>query len=118
MLAKISFITLCCLFLASCNDTSSYDYLILHPDKLEQAYSACQTKDDPACKAIKQAAHDMAELMYYQASDPEKFGKSVILLQQQMQAMEQHNEMNSQAYREQLEKLQMMYAILAMHGPK
>jgi hypothetical protein len=117
-LSKISFTMLSCLFLASCNDTLTYDYLIMHPNELETAYSACQIDNASSCEVIKQAAHDMSELIYEQASDPEKFGKSIITLQQQLQVMKKNSDVSRQAYDQQLKKLQIMYAVVASHGPE
>lgn len=110
MMRKCYFILLSCLFLLSCNNQSTYDYLMLHPSELEKAYSACQVKDSPSCENIKRAAHDMGEFTYELATHPEQFGKNIMALQQ---SMSKQNE----TYHEQCMKLKIMYAILASQGP-
>jgi hypothetical protein len=108
------FLMLFCLFLTSCNHTLTYDYFVMHPKELETAYSACQMNDTSSCVVIKQAAHDVGELIYEQTSDPEQFGKKIMALQAQLQVMQK----NSKIYDEQLKKLQMMYAVMGSQGPE
>lgn len=116
--SKNSFMMLLCLFLTACNNKLSYDYLVLHPHTLEKAYSECQMNDTPSCQEIKRAAHDMGELIYEQAADPEEFGKKIIALQQQLQLEQKQNKDARNIYDEHLKKLQIMYAIVASHGPE
>ncbi len=85
----------------------------MHPAELQTAYSACQINDTPSCVVIKQAAHDMGELIYEQTSDPEQFGKKIMALQSQLQLMQK----NTEIYDKQLKKLQMMYAVMGSQGP-
>lgn len=117
-LSKISFLMLSCLFLTSCNNTLTYDYLVMHPAELQTAYSSCQIDDTSSCVVIKQAAHDIGELIYEQTSDPEQFGKKIMVLQEQLQVMQKNAEVDHKVYDEQLKKLQMMYAVLGLQGPE
>lgn len=114
---KISSVVLSCLFISACDDKLTYEYLILHPNMLEQAYSECQINDVAACQEIKRAAHEMGELVYEQASHPEEFGKRILTLQRQMQVSRKNEEQAAHQYDEQSKQLQMMYAIVASHGP-
>lgn len=117
-LSKMCFSMLPCLFLISCNNTLTYDYLVMHPAELQAAYSACQINDSSSCVVIKQAAHDVGELIYQQTSDPELFGKKIMVLQQQLQIMPKNTEAERKIYDEKLKKLQMMYALVASQGPE
>lgn len=112
------FMMLFFLFLTGCNNTLTYDYLVMHPKELEKSYSACQMNDTSSCVVIKQAAHDVGELIYEQTSDPELFGKKIMALQTKLQAMQKNNNMDNKIYDEQLEKLQMMYAVMGAQGPE
>lgn len=104
-------------FLTSCNRTLTYDYLVLHLDKLEKAYSECQSHDAPACPEVKRAAHDMSELVYEQARDPEVFGKRIIAQQWYLHDL-RAKKAPPEMYNEQFQKLQKMYAVVASHGPQ
>lgn len=117
-LSKICFLMLSCLFLISCNNTVSYDYLVMHPAELQTAYSNCLVSAAPSCVVVKQAAHDMGELIYEQTSDPELFGKKIMALQEQLLTMKKNTEVERKAYDEQVKKLQMMYAVLGSQGPE
>jgi hypothetical protein len=117
-LLKISFLMLTCLFLNSCNNTLTYDYLVMHPAELQTAYSACQINDTSSCVVIKQAAHDVGEVIYEQTSNPELFGKKIMVLQQQLQIIPKNTEAERKIYDEKFKKLQMMYAVLGSQGPE
>lgn len=117
-LSRICFLMLSCLFLISCNNTLTYDYFVMHPLELQTAYSDCQINDNPSCVMIKQAAHDVGELIYEQTSEPELFGRKVMVLQQQLQVMPKNTEAERKMYDEQFRKLQMMYAVLGSQGPE
>lgn len=117
-LSKMGSMILSCLFLTSCDNTFTYDYLVMHPAELQTAYSACLIKENPSCVVIKQAAHDIGDVIYEQTSDPEQFGKKIMALQQQLQAMPKNTEVDRKLYEEQLRKLQMMYAVLGSQGPE
>jgi hypothetical protein len=121
-------IVLCCFVLSNCNNELTYNYLVLHLNKLEEAYSNCQIQDAPTCSEIKRAAHDMGEIAYEQSKDPELFGQRIMEQQWLLQKLskklnaEKSAQDSRQAvrekYDEQFQKLQMMYAVVASHGPK
>jgi len=106
------------LLLLSCSNTSSYDYFIMHPNELQKAYSACQINETSRCVVVKQAAHDVSEVIYEQTRDPEQFGKKIMILQAELEMMKKNNAADRKTYEEQLKKLQLMYAVLGAQGPE
>jgi hypothetical protein len=115
---KINLAVWSSLLLLGCSESVTYDYLVMHPKKLELAYSTCQLSNTLSCDMVKQAAHDMGELIYEHENNPETFGKNIMSLQQQLQTMRQQNNFDRQAYDAQLKKLKIMYAVAASQGPE
>lgn len=78
------------LFLSAClehNHNSSYEYLLLHPRKLQSEMASCQDeatasgKISPQCKMVIKAADQIMGLAEDQQKYPEKFGQRILRAQ-------------------------------------
>jgi len=127
---KYIFTILLCVFSQSCSSSDlSYDYLILHPKKLEKAYKSCEATFTEKCREVERAAKDFTILSYTRARDPQKFGKSILHLQENTAKLykeylalkkssdKQKAELIFKDYQEQIKKLNVLYAVVASTGP-
>lgn len=83
---KLSITSFLLLLLSGCHrETMDHDYLMRHPDVLQNAYSACERTDNlPNCDQVRAAARDFMVLVDLRSRDPEKFGSQIMELQSQL----------------------------------
>ena len=100
------------LFINGKATTTSYDYYMQHPAKLQTAYKQCaeeSNSDEAKCKIINQAANDFSELLDEHNKDPEGFGTQIMNIQIALAK----NQPDSDEYKKQLQQLQAMYSVIA-----
>lgn len=88
---KLFSISFCILVVIGCQGSSSYDYLMSHPAKLEKELSHCREIGDNSeyCNKIDQIAHEFVLLSNERALAPEKFGKEVMQSEIELVKLEQ-----------------------------
>lgn len=95
--------------------TFSYDYLMQHPNVLQDEYQTCeQTKStDQRCKIVKQATDDFLQLANERNQEPEVFGLKIMQVQIKIAELSQKPESKIE-YEKQNQKLASLYAVIAM----
>ena len=101
------------LLFVSCSYTKSYDYLMTHPLVLKKMMLQCDESDLPECTDVKRAAQDFSELVNERQDDPQQFGMKIMAAQQELANLRlQHA--TPQARTEQQQKINVLYAVVAV----
>lgn len=119
-------VAIACSLLMGCQQPLSYDYLMLHPKAINDAYQQCQLQELAQCKEVEAAARDFAALLYEEMTAPQRFGKKVMDAQLTLNALYQQYQQSSaakkaeakKAYDVQNKKIRYLYAVIAMNGPE
>lgn len=113
---------------SACGEKTTYDYLMQHPDFLQQRYHHCiehSSDSQAACNTIMRAQNDFAELVNQRDQDPEGFGARVLqeeenraYLKQQFHTAEQKNnaseiDKSKQAYQAADLKVKILLSVIA-----
>lgn len=74
------------LLLISCKKSLTPDYLLEHPDVLQQEFTRCQEskKEDAFCDMVIETAEEFVELSNRQHDDPESFGKEIMVAESKL----------------------------------
>lgn len=112
--------------LMGCEPTLTYDYLMLHPDVLQEKYAACEESYQAAeCDMVMQAANAYSTMLKEREYDPVEFGLKVMQAQEQLVELanmkEQANasgdqkiiKMANEAYAAEYQKIREFYAVIA-----
>lgn len=103
----------------------SYDYLMTHPQDLQELFYQCQQKQTVSCDTVQRAMNDFSVLINEQAFNPQQFGTRIMHAQQQLMNLyqeyqlakrESHHDqilLAEEAYRDQQQQLQMLYQVVA-----
>jgi hypothetical protein len=67
-----------------------YDFLVTHPDAMEQALSRCQATptEGADCIVVRRAANTFSELVNERSANPEEFGRKIIATQMKLAMMQ------------------------------
>lgn len=104
-MVKYLFLSVAGSLLVACS-TPSPQYYRMNPQELPAAIKACQTSTKVAqlhCSDLQQIAIDINQLAYELQANPQKFGKKIISLQEQL--AQQHAQLQQNANNPELKKL-------------
>lgn len=114
----------CMLWLSSCEGQPlTYQFLMTHPERLEQEAARCEAIQSSSCDIVKQAATDFLELEIKRRNSPEEFGQQIMQEELQMankleMLQQAKNSREAQAaYEEQRDKVQRLLAVVAATSP-
>ncbi|HEX2548772.1 MAG TPA: EexN family lipoprotein [Gammaproteobacteria bacterium] len=110
-------------FLAGCQKEFTYDYLITHPQFLQKEYEKCENTERPECETIRRVAMDFSATVRHQMQDPDRFGREVMEAQHQLLELKAAYQKDptpdsKQAYVDQKQKLDRLYAVIALRTPE
>lgn len=127
---KWKFLFLICFILLGCKEDTTTNYWMTHPVLLQKALQTCYLTSTPSCDSIIQAAEDFQALMEEQLSEPESFGKRIMLAQENsVRLLKEYEKVKRTddsdkikmawlAYHHQWETLQILYAVVGLQGPE
>lgn len=87
------FILLCCFLLAACSPQYDYFYYMTHPDALREAVIHClednHASTESECQMVNKAQKDFEEYVNEEHTDPQAFGKKIMVEENQMMSLQE-----------------------------